>query len=120
MIELKAMRVRKVWIAISKLFVSAPPLGIIAIGMPGLRKLPPVFSQPHVSQVWHPKSRSKGKKTGAGREKITVIRSAGATHPAVAPIRITADSQSPFATEAEALMTGTAAGQRLADDTFVP
>jgi len=53
------MCVRKVWIAVSKLFIPAPPLRLIAIRMPGLRKLTPVLTQPQVSQVCHPKSKAK-------------------------------------------------------------
>jgi hypothetical protein len=49
---------------------------------------------------------------------VVQIRVAGATRPMVAPIRLTADDRHPFATEAEALMAGYSAGQRIVDDTF--
>jgi hypothetical protein len=49
---------------------------------------------------------------------VVQIRVAGATRPMIAPIRLAADSRHPFATEAEALMAGYSAGQRLVDDTF--
>jgi hypothetical protein len=51
---------------------------------------------------------------------VVHIRAAGAVRPMVGPIRLTADSQHPFATEAEALMAGYSAGQRVVDDTLVP
>jgi hypothetical protein len=49
---------------------------------------------------------------------VVQIRVAGATRPMVAPIRLSADDRHPFATEAEALMAGYSAGQRIVDDTF--
>jgi hypothetical protein len=48
------------------------------------------------------------------------IRTVGGTRPMVAPIRLTADDMRPFPTEAEALMAGFSAGQRVVDDTLVP
>ena len=50
---------------------------------------------------------------------VVRIRMVGAVRPTVAPIRLTADSQHPFATEAEALMAGYSAGQRVVDDALV-
>jgi hypothetical protein len=49
---------------------------------------------------------------------VVHIRTAGATRPMVAPIRLTADDWHPFATEADALMAGYSAGQRIVDDTL--
>jgi hypothetical protein len=49
---------------------------------------------------------------------IVQIRVTGATRPLVAPIRLTASNRESFATEAEALMAGYSAGQRIVDDTF--
>jgi hypothetical protein len=49
---------------------------------------------------------------------VVQIRLAGATRPMIAPLRLTADNWHPFATEAEALMAGYSAGQRIVDDTF--
>ncbi|MFP3709113.1 hypothetical protein SB783_34405 [Paraburkholderia sp. SIMBA_009] len=43
----------------------------------------------------------------------------GMTRPMVAPIRLSAEGQCPFASEAEALMAGFSAGQRFIDDTLV-
>ncbi len=51
---------------------------------------------------------------------IVHIGLVGANRPMVAPIRLMADSQRPFATEAEALMAGYSAGQRIVDDTLAP
>ncbi|GAB3626919.1 hypothetical protein PTE30175_03519 [Pandoraea terrae] len=51
---------------------------------------------------------------------VVDIRAAGATRPMVAPIRLMADSHRPFATDAEALMSGYSAGQRVVDDLLVP
>ncbi|MFL9905303.1 hypothetical protein [Paraburkholderia sp. RL17-337-BIB-A] len=51
---------------------------------------------------------------------VVHIRRLGATRPTVAPIRLTADNQRPFATEPDAVMTGYSAGQRVVDDTLVP
>ncbi|RKT13522.1 hypothetical protein B0G69_6687 [Paraburkholderia sp. RAU2J] len=50
---------------------------------------------------------------------VVSICMAGATRPMVAPIRLTGDSQRPFATEGDALMAGYSAGQRIVDDTLV-
>ncbi|RKT20837.1 hypothetical protein B0G69_4187 [Paraburkholderia sp. RAU2J] len=50
---------------------------------------------------------------------VVHIRTAGATRLMIAPIRLTADNQQPFATEAAALMAGFSAGQRVVDDTLV-
>ena len=49
---------------------------------------------------------------------VVHIVMAGMTRPMVAPIRLTADGQRPFVSEAEALMAGFSAGQRLIDDTL--
>jgi hypothetical protein len=49
---------------------------------------------------------------------VAQIRVAGAIRSMVAPIRLTEDDRRPFATEAEALMAGYSAGQRIVDDTF--
>ncbi|KAE8761132.1 hypothetical protein FSO04_05285 [Paraburkholderia madseniana] len=51
---------------------------------------------------------------------VVHIRRLGASRPTVAPIRLTADNQRPFATEADALMTGYSAGQRVVDDKLAP
>jgi hypothetical protein len=51
---------------------------------------------------------------------VVHIKNAGEAPDIVAPIRLAADSHHPFATEAEALMAGYSAGQRLVDDTLVP
>ncbi|MCX4150120.1 MULTISPECIES: hypothetical protein [Paraburkholderia] len=51
---------------------------------------------------------------------VVHIRTAGSTRPMVAPIRLTADQQQPFTTEADALMAGFSAGQRVVDDTLAP
>jgi hypothetical protein len=51
---------------------------------------------------------------------VVHIRTVGGTRPMVAPIRLTADDMRPFPTEAEALMAGFSAGQRVVDDTLVP
>jgi hypothetical protein len=51
---------------------------------------------------------------------VVHIRRTGATRPTVTPIRLTADNQRPFATEADALMAGCSAGQRVIDDTLAP
>ncbi|MBC8752397.1 hypothetical protein OKW43_007602 [Paraburkholderia sp. WC7.3g] len=50
---------------------------------------------------------------------VVHIRTAGATRLMIAPIRLTADNQQPFATEVAALMAGFSAGQRVVDDTLV-
>jgi hypothetical protein len=50
---------------------------------------------------------------------IVNIRAAGATRAMVPPVRLSMDSQRPFPTEAEALMAGYSAGQRVVDDTLV-
>lgn len=50
---------------------------------------------------------------------VVHIRTAGAVRPTVAPIRLTADDQRPFKSEAEALMAGYSAAQRVVDDTLV-
>jgi hypothetical protein len=47
---------------------------------------------------------------------VVQIRTVGATHPMVAPIRLAATNLQPFATQAEALMAGYSAGQRVVDD----
>jgi hypothetical protein len=47
---------------------------------------------------------------------VHIISLAGAACAMDTPIRLTADSQHPFATEAEALMAGYSAGQRVVDD----
>jgi hypothetical protein len=49
---------------------------------------------------------------------VVEIRMVGATRPVVAPIRLAATTQHPFATQAEALMAGYSAGQRVVDDTL--
>jgi hypothetical protein len=49
---------------------------------------------------------------------VVQIRMVGATFPVVAPIRLSATTQQPFATQAEALMAGYSAGQRIVDDTL--
>ena len=54
-----------------------------------------------------------------GYVAVVHIRTAGAVRPTFAPIRLTADSKNPFATEADALMAGYSAGQRVVDDTLV-
>ncbi|KAA0997953.1 hypothetical protein FVF58_46745 [Paraburkholderia panacisoli] len=51
---------------------------------------------------------------------VVHIRTLGVTRPTVAPIRLTADNQRPFSTEAAALMAGYSAGQRVVDDTLSP
>ncbi|BCG00225.1 hypothetical protein PPGU19_047930 [Paraburkholderia sp. PGU19] len=51
---------------------------------------------------------------------VVYIGKIGASRTTVGPMRLTADSQKPFATEAEALMTGFSAGQRIVDDTLLP
>lgn len=51
---------------------------------------------------------------------VVQIRRSGATRPMLAPIRLMADNQRPFATEADALMAGFSAGQRVIDDTLTP
>jgi hypothetical protein len=61
-IELKAMCVRKLWIAVSNPFISAFPLRFIGTKMPGLRAAARFRAQPRLRQVWHPKSRQKLKK----------------------------------------------------------
>jgi hypothetical protein len=50
---------------------------------------------------------------------VVRIRSAGASRDTVAPIRLPADSQRPYRSEAEALMAAYSAAQRLVDDTLV-
>ncbi|MCP3712991.1 hypothetical protein M3I54_39920 [Paraburkholderia sp. CNPSo 3274] len=50
---------------------------------------------------------------------VVHIGRGGATRPTVAPIRLMSDTQEPFVTEADALMTGFSAGQRVIDDTLV-
>jgi hypothetical protein len=50
---------------------------------------------------------------------VVRIRSASASRDTVAPIRIPADSQRPFQSEADALMAAYSAAQRLVDDTLV-
>jgi hypothetical protein len=63
---------------------------------------------------------SRGVKLSAPQGFIAVvqIRVAAAICSMVGPIRLTADDRRPFATEAEALMAGYSAGQRIVDDTF--
>lgn len=51
---------------------------------------------------------------------VVGIRCAGASHDSVGPMRLTADSQRPYPTEAEALMAAYSAAQRLVDDTLAP
>ena len=51
---------------------------------------------------------------------IVNIKIAGVALPMFAPIRLTADNQRPFANEADALMAGCSAGQRVVDDTLIP
>ena len=51
---------------------------------------------------------------------VVQIKKAGASRAMVAPIRLMADNQRPFATEADALMAGYSAGQRVIDDTLAP
>ncbi|WP_396328675.1 hypothetical protein [Burkholderia anthina] len=51
---------------------------------------------------------------------VVNIKMAGMVRPMVAPIRLTADNQQPFAKEADALMAGFSAGQRVVDDTLIP
>lgn len=48
---------------------------------------------------------------------VHVVRK-GSVRPMVAPLRLMADSQLPFSTEPDALMTGFSAGQRIVDDTL--
>ena len=50
---------------------------------------------------------------------VAIVHIGKAGHPAIAPIRMSAGNQQPFATEGEALMTGFSAGQRLVDDTLL-
>ncbi|SKD04817.1 hypothetical protein [Paraburkholderia hospita] len=51
---------------------------------------------------------------------IVQIKMAGIDCPLVTPVRLMADRQQPFATEADALMAGFSAGQRVVDDTMTP
>ena len=51
---------------------------------------------------------------------VVNIKMAGMARPMVAPVRLTADNQQPFAKEADALMAGFSAGQRVVDDTLIP
>lgn len=51
---------------------------------------------------------------------VVNIKMAGMVRPMVAPIRLTADNQQPFAKEVDALMAGFSAGQRVVDDTLIP
>ncbi|WP_341316347.1 hypothetical protein WN982_33735 [Paraburkholderia sp. IMGN_8] len=48
--------------------------------------------------------------------QIRTVGAVGATRPVVAPLRLAAPSEQPFATQAEALMAGYSAGQRVVDD----
>ncbi|MFC5427497.1 hypothetical protein ACFPTO_01540 [Paraburkholderia denitrificans] len=50
---------------------------------------------------------------------VVQIRRLGDARPMVAPIRLMADNQQPFAKEADALMAGFSAGQRIVDDTLI-
>ncbi|MFM0056941.1 MULTISPECIES: hypothetical protein [Paraburkholderia] len=50
--------------------------------------------------------------------QVRTMGAVGATRPVVAPIRLGATVQQPFPTQAEALMAGYSAGQRVVDDTF--
>jgi hypothetical protein len=63
---------------------------------------------------------SRGVKLSAplGFIAVVQIKVAGTICSMVAPLRLTADDRRPFATEAEALMAGYSAGQRIVDDTF--
>lgn len=47
---------------------------------------------------------------------VVHIRKSGASRPLIAPLRLLADSQQPFATEVDALIAGFSAGQRVIDD----
>lgn len=51
---------------------------------------------------------------------IVNIMMAGMDRPMVAPLRLAADKQQPFAKEADALMAGFSAGQRVVDDMLIP
>ncbi|MBB5501277.1 hypothetical protein [Paraburkholderia sp. MM5384-R2] len=51
---------------------------------------------------------------------VVQIKMIGASRPTVAPIRLIADNHRPFATEAETLMAGFSARQRVVDDTLAP
>ncbi|MEX3929688.1 hypothetical protein AB4Y36_37755 [Paraburkholderia sp. BR10936] len=53
-----------------------------------------------------------------GYVPIVHIKAAGAIRPFVPPIRLAGDGKQPFPTQAEALMAGFSAGQRLIDDTL--
>ncbi|MEM5332089.1 hypothetical protein VSR34_37005 [Paraburkholderia sp. JHI2823] len=51
---------------------------------------------------------------------IVNIKTAGMVRPMVAPIRLAADNQQPFARETDALMAGFSAGQRVVDEMLIP
>lgn len=50
---------------------------------------------------------------------VVSIRRPGERRATVAPIRLAANNQRPFATESDALMAGFSAGQRLVDDALI-
>lgn len=49
---------------------------------------------------------------------VVSVRKAGTLRTSIAPIRLGAENQRPFATESDALMAGFSAGQRVVDDTL--
>ncbi|MCP3711891.1 hypothetical protein M3I54_33905 [Paraburkholderia sp. CNPSo 3274] len=71
-----------------------------------------------VEPVWAP---SKGTALSPAKGFLAIVNivMAGMTRPMVVPMRLTADGQHPFPSEAEALMAGYSAGQRVIDDILV-
>jgi hypothetical protein len=69
--------------------------------------------------VWE-SSGSAMPKLPSGFVAVMRIGMPGLRIPLVTPICVTADNQKPFATEADALMAGYSAGQRVIEGTLVP